>query len=64
MPFKTGESISCLIPKVFFLNHPKIQPSLKTCSKQRLAANQGKVGVEGEFAVEMKIALRTFDIFF
>ena len=36
---------------------PKLQSSLKPCSKRLLAANQGEIRVKGEVTVEMKIAI-------
>ena len=56
----TGASVSCLSPKVFVRLPPKIQSSLKPCSKRLLAANQGEIKVKGEVTVEMKIASMTF----
>ena len=56
----TGVSVSCLSPKVFLLLHQKIQSSLKPCSKQILAANQGEIKVRREVTVEVKIASMTF----
>ena len=52
----TGASVSCLSPKVFVRLPPQIHLSLKPCSKRLLAANQGDTRVEGEVALEIKIA--------
>ena len=41
-----GASVSCLSPKVFVRLPPKIQLSLRPCSKRLLAANQGKIKVK------------------
>ena len=58
--YDTGASVSCLSLKVFFRLPPQIQSSLRPCSKRLLAANQGKIRVKGEVAVERKITSMTF----
>ena len=55
----TGASVFCLSPRVFARLPPKIQLSLKPCSKWLLAANQGKIKVKVEVTVEMKKASMT-----
>ena len=47
----TGGSVSYLSPKVFVRLSPKIQSSLKPCSKRLLAANQGEIKVKGEITL-------------
>ena len=56
----TSASVSCLRPKVFVRLPPKIQSSLKSCSKQLLVANQDEIRIKNEVTVEMKIASLTF----
>ena len=56
----TDASVSCLSPKVFVRLPPKIQSSLKRCSKQLLAAHQGGIKLKGKLAVEMKTASISF----
>ena len=55
-----GANIYCLSPKVFFRLPPKIQSSLKPCSKLLPGVNQGEIIVKGELEVEMKEASMTF----
>ena len=56
----TSASVSCLSPKLFVCLPPKIQSSLKQCSKRLLAANQSEIRIKGEVTVEIKIASMTF----
>ena len=56
----TGLSVSSSNSKVFVRLPPKIQSSLKPFSQRVLPANQGKIKVEGELAVVMKVASMTF----
>ena len=56
----TGASVSYLSPRVFVHLLPKIQSSLKPCSKGLLGANTGEIKVKRGHAVEIKIASLTF----
>ena len=60
----TGASVSFFSPKVFVRYPPKIQSSLKPCSKRLLAANQGEIRVKGEITVQITEASNTFRHFF
>ena len=60
----TGASVSCLNSKVFFRLPPKIQSSLRPCSKLLLAAIPVEIRVKGEVKFEMKMAAMTFQHIF
>ena len=56
----TGANVFCLSLKVSVCLLPKIQSSLKPCSIELIAANQGQIKVKCELALEMILASMTF----